>query len=90
MTEIFDAMLEKEKSAKELAEEMNLMQVSDSGFIEPIVDEVIENHPDEVSRYKDGKKGLIGFFIGQVMQQSQGKANPNLVRELVTKRLNGE
>jgi aspartyl-tRNA(Asn)/glutamyl-tRNA(Gln) amidotransferase subunit B len=90
MTEIFDAMLEEDKSAKELAEEMNLMQVSDTGFIEPIVDDVIDNHPDEVSRYKDGKKGLIGFFIGQVMQRSQGKANPNLVRELISKRLNGE
>ena len=87
MTEIFDAMLENEKSAEDLAEEMNLVQVSDSGFIEPIVDEVIEDHPDEVERYRDGKKGLIGFFIGQVMQRSQGKANPELVRELISERL---
>lgn len=87
MTEIFDAMLEVEKTAEELAKEMNLLQVSDTGFIEPIVDEVIEEHPDEVERYKDGKKGLIGFFIGQVMQRSKGKANPNLVRELVAKKL---
>jgi aspartyl-tRNA(Asn)/glutamyl-tRNA(Gln) amidotransferase subunit B len=88
MTEIFDAMLEEDKSAEELAKEMNLMQVSDTGFIEPIVDEVIESHPDEAERYRDGKKGLIGFFIGQVMQKSQGKANPQLVRELVSERLN--
>lgn len=87
MTEVFDAMLEEDKSAEELASEMNLMQVSDTGFIEPIVDEVIESHPDEVARYRDGKKGLIGFFIGQVMQRSQGKANPQLVRELITERL---
>jgi aspartyl-tRNA(Asn)/glutamyl-tRNA(Gln) amidotransferase subunit B len=90
MTEIFDVMLEEEKPAEKLAKEMNLMQVSDQSFIEPIVEGVIENHPDEVERFRDGKKGLIGFFIGQVMQQSRGKANPNLVRELVTKRLNGE
>ncbi|SMO68667.1 Asp-tRNA(Asn)/Glu-tRNA(Gln) amidotransferase subunit GatB [Fodinibius sediminis] len=88
MTEIFDAMLDEEKSAEDLAQEMNLMQVSDTGFLEPIVDEVIESHPDEVARYKEGKKGLIGFFIGQVMQQSQGKANPQLVRELIAERLN--
>ncbi|GAA5520877.1 Asp-tRNA(Asn)/Glu-tRNA(Gln) amidotransferase subunit GatB [Aliifodinibius salicampi] len=87
MTEIFDAMLEEDKSAEDLAKEMNLMQVSDTSFIEPIVDEVIENHPDEAERYRDGKKGLIGFFIGQVMQKSQGKANPQLVRELVSDRL---
>jgi aspartyl-tRNA(Asn)/glutamyl-tRNA(Gln) amidotransferase subunit B len=87
MTEIFDAMLENEKWAEDLAEEMNLVQVSDSDFIEPIVDDVIDEHPDEVERYKDGKKGLIGFFIGQVMQRSQGKANPELVRELVSERL---
>jgi aspartyl-tRNA(Asn)/glutamyl-tRNA(Gln) amidotransferase subunit B len=88
MTKIFDAMLEEDKPADKLAKEMNLVQVSDTGFIEPIIDEVIENHPDEVERYKDGKKGLIGFFIGQVMQQSQGKANPELVREMINERLN--
>ena len=87
MTEIFDAMLEEDKTAEELAEEMNLVQVSDTGFIEPIVDEVIDEHPDEVERYRDGKKGLIGFFIGQVMQRSQGKANPELVREMISDRL---
>lgn len=87
LTEIFDAMLKGDKSAEEYAEEMNLLQVSDTGFIEPIVDDVIEDHPDEVERYREGKKGLIGFFIGQVMQRSQGKANPNLVRELISERL---
>lgn len=90
LTEIFDAMLEEQKPAEELAKEMNLMQVSDDSFIKPMVDEVIKNHPDEVERFREGKKGLIGFFIGQVMQRSQGKANPNLVRELITKRLNGK
>lgn len=87
MTEIFDAMLENGQSAEALAKDMNLVQVSDTGFIEPIVDEVIESHPDEVERYRDGKKGLIGFFIGQVMQRSQGKANPELVREMISQRL---
>ncbi len=90
MTEIFDEMVQGDKSAEEYAREMNLLQVSDTGFIEPIVDEVIENHPDEVERYREGKKGLIGFFIGQVMQRSKGKANPNMVRELVSKKLEGD
>jgi aspartyl-tRNA(Asn)/glutamyl-tRNA(Gln) amidotransferase subunit B len=90
MTEIYDAMLEEDKSAEELAKEMNLVQVSDTDFLEPIVDEVIEEHPDEVERYRDGKKGLIGFFIGQVMQRSQGKANPEMVREMISDRLDQE
>lgn len=87
MTEIFNAMLEGDKTAREYAEELNLLQVSDTSFIEPIVEDVIDEHPDEVERYRNGKKGLIGFFIGQVMQRSQGKANPNLVRELISDRL---
>ncbi|WP_440998719.1 Asp-tRNA(Asn)/Glu-tRNA(Gln) amidotransferase subunit GatB [Fodinibius sp. SL11] len=90
MTEIYDAMLEEQKSAENLAKEMNLIQVSDTGFLEPIVDEVIEQYPDEVERYRDGKKGLIGFFIGQVMQRSQGKANPQMVREMISARLEEE
>ncbi len=87
MTNIFDAMVDSDKSAEELAKEMNLIQVSDTGFIEPIVEEVIDEHPDEAQRYREGKKGLIGFFIGQVMQRSKGKANPNLVREMVAEKL---
>jgi len=87
LTKIYDAMLQEEKEAETLAKEMNLIQVSDTGFIEPIVDDVIASHPDEVQRYKEGKKGLIGFFIGQVMQRSKGKANPQMVRELISERL---
>lgn len=87
MTRIFDAMVEGDKSAEAYAQEMNLLQVSDTGFIEPLVDEVIAQHPDEAQRYREGKKGLIGFFIGQVMKRSKGKAKPQLVRELVAKKL---
>jgi aspartyl-tRNA(Asn)/glutamyl-tRNA(Gln) amidotransferase subunit B len=89
MQEIFNAMLDSDKTAEELAKEMNLVQVSDSGFIDPIIDEVIANNPDEVSRYREGKKALIGFFIGQVMKQSKGKANPKQVRERIAEKLEG-
>lgn len=88
MQKIFNEMLGSEKSPLELAEQMNLLQVSDSSFVEPIIDEVIESNPDEVKRFKEGKQALIGFFIGQVMQKSKGKANPAQVRELLTKKLN--
>lgn len=88
MQQIFNAMLDEDKEPEELAKEMNLIQVSDSGFLEPIVEKIIEDNPDEVERYRDGKKQLIGFFIGQAMKASQGKANPKLVKELITEKLN--
>jgi aspartyl-tRNA(Asn)/glutamyl-tRNA(Gln) amidotransferase subunit B len=87
MQEIFNEMLQSELSAVELAEKMNLMQVSDTDFIGPILDDVIESNPNEVQRYRDGKKALIGFFIGQVMKKSKGKANPKQVRELLIPKL---
>ncbi|TVR34165.1 MAG: Asp-tRNA(Asn)/Glu-tRNA(Gln) amidotransferase subunit GatB [Balneolaceae bacterium] len=87
MQQIFNEMLQSELSAVELAEKMNLMQVSDTGFIDPILDDVIESNPDEVQRYRDGKKALIGFFIGEVMKKSKGKANPKQVRELLLPKL---
>jgi len=87
MQKIFNEMLESEKQAEELAKELNLLQVSDTGFIEPIVKDIITNSPDEVEKYKQGKKQVIGFFIGQVMKASKGKANPNLVRKLITEKL---
>lgn len=87
MQQIFNEMLTDESSPEELAKEMNLIQVSDTGFVEPIIEQVIEDNPDEVAKYRNGKKALVGFFIGQVMKKSQGKANPKQVRELVTQKL---
>jgi len=84
MQQIFNRMLETGAAPGELAEQMNLLQVSDSGFIEPIIDDVIKQNPEEVERFRNGKKQLIGFFIGEVMQRSRGKANPKQVRELIT------
>lgn len=89
MQTIFNKMLENGKSPSALAEELNLIQVSDTGFMEPIVEEIIESNPDEVKRYREGKKALIGFFIGQAMKKSQGKANPKVVREIIIQKLEG-
>lgn len=87
MQTIFNEMLESTDSPMELAKKLNLIQVSDTGFLEPIIEEVINSNPEEVQRYREGKKALIGFFIGQVMKESKGKANPKLVRELISKKL---
>lgn len=64
-----------------------LKQVTDTGAIEKIVDEVIAENPDNVAAYKGGKDKLFGFFVGQVLKKSQGKANPDIVNELLKKKL---
>ena len=84
---IFNAMLEQGYSAQELAEKLNLLQVSDSNYMDDLVKQVIEANPDEAARYKKGKKQLMGFFVGQVMKASKGKANPKMANELVRKYL---
>jgi len=81
MTTIFNAMTEGDKSAEEYAKELNLLQVSDSGFIDTLVEEILAQFPDKVEQYVGGKEGLMGFFIGQVMRKSKGKANPQMVRD---------
>jgi len=87
--EVFEAMLEGGARPEEIVEARNLRQIDDTEALEGVVREVVENHPDEVERYRSGKKGLIGFFMGQVMQQTNGKANPELTRDLLTEELEG-
>jgi glutaminyl-tRNA synthetase len=87
--EVFEAMLDGGGSPEEIVEARNLRQIDDTGALEGVVREVVENHPEEVERYRSGKKGLIGFFMGQVMQQTNGKANPELARDLLTEELEG-
>lgn len=87
MQTIFNEMLNNSDSPMDLAKKLNLIQVSDTGFLEPIIEDVIDKNPDEVQRYREGKKALIGFFIGQVMKESKGKANPKLVRKLISQKL---
>ncbi len=85
---LFPALLENPSvSAVELAEKLNLFQNSDSDFLEKIVQEVIEKNPQKVSEYQKGKKGLLGFFMGEVMRASKGKAEPKMTNTLVLKAL---
>ncbi|MDN4164397.1 Asp-tRNA(Asn)/Glu-tRNA(Gln) amidotransferase subunit GatB [Cytophagales bacterium LB-30] len=75
------------KSALEIAEDLNLIQVGDQDFIQQVVDEVLAANPAKVQEYKDGKKGLLGMFMGEVMKKSKGKADPKLASELLAKSL---
>jgi len=74
-----------EKSALEIAEELNLIQDSDSDAIQGIVDAILADFPDKVAAYKSGKKGLMGMFMGEVMKRSHGKADPKLATQLLQK-----
>jgi Asp-tRNA(Asn)/Glu-tRNA(Gln) amidotransferase B subunit len=63
--------------------------VSDTAELEPIVEAIIAANPGQVEAFRNGREGLLGFFVGQVMRETQGKANPRIVSELVRARLNG-
>jgi aspartyl-tRNA(Asn)/glutamyl-tRNA(Gln) amidotransferase subunit B len=87
--EVFAAMIETGKGAASLVEERGLKQVTDSGPIESAIDAVLAAQGDKVAEYRAGKEKLFGFFVGQVMKATQGKANPALLNELLRKRLAG-
>jgi aspartyl-tRNA(Asn)/glutamyl-tRNA(Gln) amidotransferase subunit B len=84
---VFEEMFKSGKDAETVVKEQGLVQVSDTGAIEKIIDEVMKANPGQVSDYKSGKDKLFGFFVGQVMKASRGKANPDLVNQLLKKKL---
>ena len=85
---VFPVMLENsDKSPLTIAEELNIIQDSNEDAILEFVNEVIRQHPDEVTRYKSGEKQLVGFFMGQLMRISKGKADPKAANQLMRQRL---
>jgi len=79
--------IEPHDEIRKIIKEKGLVQITDEGEIERIVEEVLNNHPREVERFKAGEQKLMGFFVGQVMKATKGKANPKIVNELLRKRL---
>lgn len=75
------------RAPEAIAQTLNLIQSTDTDFLEQIVEEVIAKYPDKVTEYRKGKKGLIGFFVGEVMKQSKGKAEPKKTNELLVSKL---
>ncbi|MHB2147854.1 Asp-tRNA(Asn)/Glu-tRNA(Gln) amidotransferase subunit GatB [Calditrichota bacterium LG25] len=86
---VFEYLLQNDSSVEQAIEKLGLKQISDESQIEQFVDQVIEQHPAEVESFKAGKTKVIGFLVGQVMRLSRGKANPQLVNQLLQKKLNG-
>jgi aspartyl-tRNA(Asn)/glutamyl-tRNA(Gln) amidotransferase subunit B len=84
---VFEEIWTTGKNADQVIEEKGLKQVTDSGAIEAIVDEVIAANPGQVAEFKAGKEKLMGFFVGAVMKASKGKANPGMANQLLKKKL---
>ena len=82
--EIFIKMLDGEAGTPhEIADKFGMKQITDTSAIESAVDEVIKNNPAQVEQYRGGKVGLLGFFVGQVMKETKGRANPKSVNEIL-------
>ncbi|ABL00685.1 Asp-tRNA(Asn)/Glu-tRNA(Gln) amidotransferase subunit GatB [Pelobacter propionicus] len=86
---VFDEMWKSGKEPAVIVEEQGLVQVSDNGAILAIIDEIMAKNQGQVAEYRSGKDKLFGFFVGQVMKASKGKANPSLVNELLLEKLKG-
>ena len=86
---VFAEMLESGKDPQRIVEEKNLVQVSDENELLAMVKEIIEANPDQADQFRSGKTKLMGYFVGQLMQKTKGKANPKLANELFSKELSG-
>ena len=75
------------KAPAEIVSRRGVQQVSDDSLIRKLARRVLDDNPDKVRTYRDGKKGLLGFFVGQVMQLSGGKANPKLTNRVIMEML---
>jgi aspartyl-tRNA(Asn)/glutamyl-tRNA(Gln) amidotransferase subunit B len=85
--QVFEIMLETGDAPGRIVEEKGLKQTSDTGAIEAVIDKILADNDDKVQQYKGGKEALFGFFVGQTMKAMQGKANPQVVNELLKKAL---
>ena len=85
--QVFEEMVKSGDNPSQIVEAKGLIQISDPAKISPIIDEVIAKNPDNVSKFKDGNTKLLGFFVGQVLKATGGKANPQVVNQLVAEKL---
>jgi aspartyl-tRNA(Asn)/glutamyl-tRNA(Gln) amidotransferase subunit B len=85
--EIFPIMLENDSDPEQIVKEKNFVQISDTSEIETLIKRIIEANSGQVEEYRSGKEKVFGFFVGQVMKESKGKANPKLVNEILRKML---
>ena len=86
---IFEEMIDGDKDPQTIVDQKGLKQESDPKALEELINKVIENNTSKVEEYKSGKEKLFGFFVGQVMKESKGKGNPQLINKILKEKLNG-
>ena len=86
--QVFEEMVKIGVNPNKIVEDKGLVQITDVNIILPIIDEVMAKNPDNVAKYKAGNDKLFGFFVGQVLKATDGKANPKVVNDLVIEKLN--
>jgi len=84
---VFEEMFKSKKKAKDIIDKKGLKQITNIREIESLIDKVLNNNKDKVDEYKSGKEKLFGYFVGQVMQETKGTANPGMVNEILKKKL---
>jgi len=85
--DVFAEMVDTGESPSAIVEKKGLKQITDTSSLESLIDEILAKNPGEVQRYREGKKNLMGFFVGEVMKATRGQANPKLVNEILQKKL---
>ena len=86
--QVFEEMVKSGENPEKIVEDKGLIQISDPAQILPIIEEVIAKNPDNVEKFRAGNTKLLGFFVGQVLKATGGKANPQVVNALVNEKLN--
>ncbi len=84
---VFEEMYRNGKDANTVVKDKGLVQITDEGALEQVIDDILSKNPNEVKRFKAGEEKLLGFFVGQIMKATKGKANPKLVNEILKKKL---
>lgn len=84
---VFEEMVENDKTPEAIVKEKGLVQITDAGEIEAVIDRIISENPAQVEQYRNGKTKVLGFFVGQVMKATRGKANPGIVNDLLNAKL---
>ena len=84
---VFELMINEDKDPQKIVEEKGLKQQSDPKALEALIDKIINDNREKAIEYKQGKEKLFGFFVGQAMKESGGKANPQLINEILKKKL---
>ena len=84
---VFEEMFISGKDPEAIVEEKGLVQISDEGALGAMIDKIIAENPKSVEDYKSGNKKALGFFVGKIMKETQGQANPGMVNKMLTERL---